>query len=309
MKLLNRCMAAMSIFLVSPAMHPLLPLHEATDAVADRDLLIDAANAFIDAIVVHRDVASLSTTRGARWTENGSVIDASESRLVSAQTIGYRLIFADELTGQVAFYGAVSEPGGGRAAVFVRLKTVRREIAEVEIVHARQGEASLFRPEAMTLPDPIYAETVPADKRNTRAALIAAAQAYYDGIEAADGSRVPAAPGCYRVENGVDTHIEPSLQLSGHCNAGLANFTWIKPVRDRRFPIVDEERGLVWAIVVMDIAGGPYQTMIDGRPTQAVRPPRSIIVGELFKVVGGRIRRMEVVMRNVPYGSGTGWAA
>ena len=34
-----------------------------------------------------------------------------------------------------------------------------------------------------------------------------------------------------------------------------------------------------------------------------------LLLAELFKIAGGEIQRIETVMHNLPYGSGSGWAA
>lgn len=300
-KLLTICLAAW-LATVPPSARAEVP--------TGHDRLVDTMNQYIDAMVVYRDVARLPLAKDVIWTENGVRREAGSGVWNSIGAVGYRLIFADAKTGQVGLYGTAYEGDGGERAIFyARLRVANGQITEAEIVYAKRGEASLFEPESTETPDPLYNEIVPPEQRTSRAEMIAAADAYYEGIERADGSIVPAAPGCYRVENGVDTHKVPRLQMLGHCNAGLHLFGWINPVRDRRYPIVDEERGLVWALVVMEIKGGPYTEMVDGQPVERMREGRAILVAELFKIVNGRTRRMEVVMRNMPYGAPSGWPA
>ena len=72
--------------------------------------------------------------------------------------------------------------------------------------------------------------------------------------------------------------------------------------------LVDEERGLVWALVVFDIPGGTYPAQVDGKTQQVKREPRSILIAELFKLEAGQIQDIEVVMRNAPLGATAGWA-
>ncbi|HEX7960788.1 MAG TPA: hypothetical protein VF493_12775, partial [Terriglobales bacterium] len=71
---------------------------------------------------------------------------------------------------------------------------------------------------------------------------------------------------------------------------GLSGFAYIEKVRDRRFPLIDEERGLVWALAVFDIPGGTYPTQVDGKTQQVKREPRSILIGDLFKLDAGQIQ-------------------
>jgi len=197
----------------------------------------------------------------------------------------------------------------GRSAVsLIRLRAAANQVHEVETIVAREGTASLFAPEAMTTPDVLFEQEVAPARRASRADMIAIANSYYEGIVRADPSLVPAAAGCYRVENGVQTQRIPSLVKAGHCNAGHGSFGYITPIRNRRFPLVDPERGLVLALTIMDIRPAAAVHSVDGHLQQAARSPRSILVGELFKIVDRKIRRMEVVMRDVESGAVSGWS-
>lgn len=277
-----------------------------TAAACAHDCLVDVMNSYLDAMVVTRDVSSVPVATGVRVTENGQVVPLGSGLFRSARAIPYRHIFADPTTGEVGLHAVADE--GGRLAVFsVRLRVVAGRIAEIETITAREGQASLFAPEAMTTPDPLYEQLVAADRRTPRDVMIAAANGYYEGIVHGDPSRVPAAPGCWRVENGVQTQKIPSLVLAGHCNLGHKAFAYINPIRNRRFPLVDEARGLVWALVIMDIKAAPAVLDARGAVVQPAREPRSILVRELFKITAGRIQRMDVVMRDLPFGATSGW--
>jgi hypothetical protein len=277
-----------------------------TNATCAHECLVDVMNSYLDAMVVTREVSSVPVAPDVRVTENGQVVPLGSGLFRSARAIPYRQIFADVTTGEVGVHAVADE--GGRLAVFsVRLKVVAGRVAEIDTITAREGQASLFAPEDMTTPDPLFEQLVAADRRTARDVMIAAANAYYEGIVHGDPSRVPAAPGCWRVENGVQTQKIPSLVLAGHCNLGHKAFAYINPIRNRRFPLVDEARGLVWALVIMDIKAAPAVLDANGAVVQPAREPRSILVRELFKITAGRIRRMDVVMRDLPFGATSGW--
>jgi hypothetical protein len=233
--------------------------------------------------------------KGVRITENGRDIRLPDSQLHAIRKITYTHLFLEPQTGAAGIYGA-AEAAGGPEIFSLRLKLKGERITEAETVVARRGEASVFSPEAMTA-KPEWDQVLPAARRMPREAMIAAANAYFDGIEAESGAGVPAAPTCNRYENGAKTTNRPGGPQEG-CK-GLAGFAYVEKVRDRRFPLVDEERGLIWALAVFDIPAA----------TQPVRrEPRSILVGELFKLDAGQIQDIEVVMRNVPLGASAGWA-
>lgn len=298
--------AAFAAWLAVVVAAPAAAAAAAGGQACDRDCLVDAMNLYLDAMVVTRTVEGLPLAPGALVKENGQPVVRGSGVFATARAIPYRHIFADARSGEVGVHAVAEE--GGRFAVFsVRLKLEAGSITEVDTIVAREGQASLFAPEAMTVPDPLYEQSLEPHQRVSREQMIAAANGYYEGIVNADPSRVPAAPGCWRVENGVQTQRIPALVRSGHCNLGHDAFGYIKPIRERRYPLVDEARGLVWALVVMDIAASPAVLDAAGNVQRAAREPRSILVRELFKISAGKIRRMDVVMRDLPFGATSGW--
>lgn len=261
----------------------------------DRACLTTLTNQTLAALVAGIPVPS------ARMTENGAEITAPRSGMTKFRTLKFRHHFASAKDGAAGFHGSADE--GDRMAVFsLRLRVKDARVTEIETVIVHKGEASLAAPEAMTEPKPVF-DAIPA-RPTSRAAMIAAAEAYFDGIEAQSGDKVPAAPTCNRYENGVQTTNRPGGPQAG-CR-GLGGFSYIERVRDRRYVLADEERGLVWGLAVFDIPGGTYPALV-GSGT-VTREPRSILIAELFKLDGGQIQDIEVVMRNVPLGAGDGWS-
>jgi len=92
----------------------------------------------------------------------------------------------------------------------------------------------------------------------------------------------------------------------------LGYFNFIRRVRDRRFVAVDRERGLTLVIVELDEPAGKYATfkLADGREiTTGPSRPRTITAVEMYKIEGGKIRRVEEVQHDVPYGMLSGWSS
>jgi hypothetical protein len=82
-------------------------------------------------------------------------------------------------------------------------------------------------------------------------------------------------------------------------------------VRDRRYPIVDTERGLVYAEVFFDHAGVmKSQVLADGTVSPVppdMQVPFTFEIGELFKIRDGKILHIEALVIPAPYGMGSGW--
>jgi hypothetical protein len=88
---------------------------------------------------------------------------------------------------------------------------------------------------------------LPAAERLPREALIAIANSYFDGLSAQDGAIVAAHVGCARVENGFTVTgrpIKDKPEAKSDCATNLSGFN-IQYVAARRFPVVDQEAGVV----------------------------------------------------------------
>jgi hypothetical protein len=146
--------------------------------------------------------------------------------------------------------------------------------------------------------------------------MIAIANSYFEGLEQATGKITPFDSNCTCVENGNITANNPNadnpinkMTAGEQFNTGFSKF--ITSIRERRFPIVDEERGLVYAIIFFDHAGTVKTIQMTNGTTLTVPPPfdtpYTFLIGELFKIKNGLITRIEAVLLSVPYGMPSGW--
>jgi hypothetical protein len=88
-------------------------------------------------------------------------------------------------------------------------------------------------------------------------------------------------------------------------------FSYIKQVRNRRYLMVDEEKGLVFGLVVFDMLGKKedfknFSIYLDKLPSRFFKP-RSMFLAEIFKIVDGQILAIEALMVNAPSGATSGW--
>ena len=261
----------------------------------DRDCLIAATQALFE----HPERG-----KGARLTENGQEIALADSWLSKASGVQFHNAYADEQHGQVLIVGSAS--GGDKQTVFgLRAKLNDGEPEELELLVTHEGEASLFPPSLPVATDARYDEIVPDASRASAQTMIGLANRYFDGIQAAGDPGLPVADGCNRVENGVQTTRNPSF---GNllCNT-LEVFVYIPVVEQRRFPIIDEKRGVAVAIVMFQIPGGDYEYELNGQKVMRSYTPRSLYLFEAFKVSDGVIQQIEATMRNLDYGAKIGW--
>ena len=198
------------------------------------------------------------------------------------------------------------------ANFMVRLKVEKDKISEIETIVARKDESSFASPEDLKEPRPIYAKVLSESERSPRDMLIKIANSYFEGIEKNTGEMVPFNKDCNRFENGTQTTNNPSTIATG-CKEQFDNkvYSYITKVRNRRFLMADEEKGLVFGIVTFDMPGKRedfkyFPTPFDQLPTRFYKP-RSLLLAEMFKVVNGQILSIEAVMVNVPFGATSGW--
>ena len=284
-----------------------------TQDPCDRECLEDFVDQYLDALLAH-DSTRLPLTENVRYTENGQALQMNDGMWQVATAIGEKkLYFADTQSGQVGFRGIVEE-NGHKQIVMTRIKVENRKISEIEAIICRTG-AALHNPDGL-IDHPLYTEALVPDDRPSRDELISIANSYFEGLEQNRGDITPFDPECTRMENGtitannsgsdfMNSHMTCGEQFKIHGFAAV-----ITKIRERRFPIVDEERGLVYTIIFFDHAGLPEVVLPDGSIREIKGfgdSPFCFMIGELFKIKNRVITRVEAVLLEVPYGMSSGW--
>ena len=131
-----------------------------------------------------------------------------------------------------------------------------------------------------------------------RSQLIDDASAYFTAVQTEgtkDYQSAPLAPKMNRFENGVQTTNVPVMgnpAMSGAEQLDKGIFKGLV-IDHRRFPVVDEEHGIVVGLVLM-------HANMNGQMG-------GILISEMFKIAGKQIQQVQAVMVNVPNDSDTGW--
>lgn len=258
-----------------------------------RGCLLDFTNNYLEAMLAH-DPSLVRVASNLTATENGKTLHLGDGIWKTAKGFPYRQAVADPSTGQAGFFGVVTEGNGERSLFFLRLRVSGQRIREAETLVARKGSHPFFSPETLTAPNPLFEQPVADADRAPREAMIAVANRFFDGMEQHQASDIPFAPDCYWWENGLLLTNTDARPASCRGTVAAAGFK----ARGRRYPIVDEDRGLVLAAAELDVtAGSPASG--DG--------PRSVLVYMLFQLDAGQIRAIEAFACNVPPGTSNGW--
>lgn len=269
------------------------------------------------AALASRNPARVEWAKGVRTSENNVMMPVVDEGLWGTITgIGdYKLRFADSKTGEVGYFGTVHEVGE-ESAYSVRLKVdARGHVSEVETIVVRQSDSGIKFENPRYWDKPILNSNV--EHPVSRAEMIKLSDGYFSTLQKNDGTlHTKFHPDANRVENGVQTthnpefaKIVPVSALGCEEQFRMGNYRYDDRLRSRRFPLVDEERGLVLAFGFIDHAGrlGEYQ-LTDGRTVKSpVRRPHSFYLAELFKIDAGMIMQIEANFITVPYYMPSPW--
>jgi hypothetical protein len=264
-----------------------------------------------------RDHTRIAWASDALITENNVALDPGDGLWGTITALGpYDLRFADEQTGQVALFTTVTETRDTSGAC-IRLGLREGAIAEVETIVVRQADEALVFPNPTFERKPVMEAIVPPEERSSRAEMIALADGYFSTLQLNDGTiRTKFHPGCNRIENGVQTTNNPEFFVPvAHlpCEEQFAqgNYRYDDRLRDRRFPLVDEERGIVLAHGFIDHCGrlGDYRLTDGTKVTSPIRRPHTFYLSEAFRIRQGAIEQIEANFITVPYHMPSPWGA
>jgi hypothetical protein len=287
----------------------------------DRACLIGHARDYMDALG-RKDPKRARFADDVQFTENNVIVPIGKGLWNSISKVAPTgMEAADPLTGQAAWFGVVWEHG--EAAIYaMRIHVEDGKIDEVEtVVHRKTGLPAPFGDPDKVQHHPAFNEVLPPERRVSRARLIAVAQSYFNTVERNDGTVfAPFADDCGRLENGISTTAAPqSGGGAGNATAialgcvpqfKLGIYRINKRIRERRFPLVDEERGVVVASGFFDHDNEVITyKLTDGREMKtALKWPNSISLLEAFRVRDGQIQEIEAVFTYVPYFQHNPWA-
>lgn len=254
----------------------------------DRACLKATLDQYLNAVVKH-DPGAAPLMVGFRQTENAVVVLPGSGVWKSVTGLGkMQRRWIDPVTGQAAYFGIVEEDANP-AIVTARIRVENRKITEAEWYIDRKDDPGLNGPATAGQPagnffDPDnLTANPPPDKpaakagRLSRESMIAITNSYFDGITTHDGSIIMAHQGCARTENGRLVTGRAGRGGGGptDCTSGLATIN-IANVAGRRYPIVDEEAGVVLAMAVFIRKPGT--------------PTRRNAFSEWFVIENGKIR-------------------
>ncbi len=294
----------------------------------DRACLEGLIDQYLAAVVAH-DPKRLPLSEDVMYTENDQVLKVGDGFWKTAAGVGnYKHIFADPDFGQVALMGTMKE-AGTTLLVSLRLRVELGRITEIESVYFRPGGGGPNNIEAVDKAgkaEDMWFKSIPAAQRLSRQQMISVADGYFTGLQKNDGKGIqgtgtyPFTNDCHRIENGsATTNVpRPPNEAPGTINLFamdcLSQFKMglyyvVQNIHHRRYPLIDGERGVVWAHATFDQGTVNEGTLSDGTKHKypGFNRPGSILVTEAFLIEGGKIRRVEMIGPAATYHMNSPW--
>jgi hypothetical protein len=276
---------------------------DAAKPACDRACLTGVIDTYFKALTANTPGA-LPLAATAKITINGKVVKLDQAFWDSADRIVYRWDIVNERLGDTASEVVVLNADGSKTMYMVRLKVQSGKVTEVETIKANKGEADrLWDPDSLTAVSPALQLSIREAERDSYYALIAAAESYWRAFQTNGTEDYHPAwlmPDVKRFENGTQTTglVRNGVYASAQAGFDQGRFKG-RNLWDRRYPVVDAERGIVLSIVRFGLK--------DGMKSESVATTNDRLVAEFFAVKSGKIQEVHAVLFNLPDAQPTGW--
>lgn len=269
--------AASIIVLAMPAV---VAAQAPVPSTCDGACLAATMDGFLDAMTSGRPQA-VPLADGSEVRENTTRVAIDATVWKDVKSVRSTVTFADTVTGNVVARAGVEMTDGTPGYVSTRLRvTPDRRITDVEISadrSARVVSSYVWNIEAG------LSAVLPPEQRMTRLELEALGRRYFHALSTHVAVQGDFDPQCDRFHSGQQVTNNGGNTVEGGaartCAGSLeGNPPW-GPATEHRFPVIDPERGIVFGLTLLHYLSGPT--------------PRQMYVSEIFKVVNGRITRID----------------
>lgn len=273
----------------------------------DRACLTGFVDAWFKGLVSNSS-KGIAVASNVKITQNGQTTNLAGTFWDSADSVPYRWDIANIRLGDTGTEAVIRNADGTQTMLIVRLKVINHVITEIETIKANKGEADgLWGPETLLAKgiSPALQLSIREAERDSYYRLIATAESYWRAFQSNGTPNYHPAdllPDSTRFENGLQT---TGVMRNGVWNSTAKGFdegSFIgRNLWDRRYAVVDEERGIVLSMVRFGLK--------DGAESKSAATMHSRIVGEFFAIKRGLIQEVHAVLFNEPDAAPTGWDA
>ncbi len=269
----------------------------------DRACLTGYIDAYFAALAANNPSA-LPLAANSKITANSEAMPLAKTFWESAEGTAYRWDIVNTRLGDTGTEAVIKNADGSKTMFMLRMKVYDGKITEIETIKCNKGEADhLWGPDNLREVSPALQLSIREAERNSYYDLIGAAESYWRAFQTngtPDYHPARLLPDSRRFENGMQT---TGMMRNGQYSSTALGFDegdFIgRNIWDRRYPVVDEERG-----IVLSIARFGLKT---GMKSQSSATTNDRLVAEFFAVKSGLIQEVHAVLVNRPDDKPTGW--
>lgn len=266
-----------------------------------------ALTAYIDQYfkaLIANNASAVPLAGSAKITLNGDIKSLAGTFWENAESIVYRFDIVNTRRGDTGTEAVIKNSDGSLTMFMLRLKIEGDKITEIEAIKCNKGEADgIWDAGNLKEVSPSYLLSIREVERDSYYDLIGTAESYWRAFQTNGSSDYRPArllPDSKRFENGMQTTgMIKDGQYESTAKGFDTGFFKERNIWDRRYPVVDEERGVVLSIVRFGIKAG-----LKSR-SEATSHDR--LVAEFFAVRSGMIEEIQAVIVNRPDEMTTGW--
>jgi hypothetical protein len=269
----------------------------------ERPALTGYIDQYLKALIAN-NASEVPLAAGAKITLNGDIKSLAETFWDNAESITYRFDILNTRRGDTGTEAVIKNSDGSLTMFMLRMKIEGDKIAEIETIKCNKGEADQIW-DAGNLSDvsPSYLLSIREVERDSYYDLIGTAESYWRAFQTNGSSEYRPArllPDSKRFENGMQTTgMVKDGQYESTAKGFDTGFFKERNIWDRRYPVVDEERGVVLSIVRFGIK--------PGLKSRSEATTHDRLVAEFFSIRSGLIKEIQAVIVNRPENKSTGW--
>jgi hypothetical protein len=269
----------------------------------DRTTLTGYIDTYFKALV-DNNPSAVPLADNVKITFNGDVKSLAQTFWESAESIPFRFDIVNTKRGDTGTEAVIKNSDGSKTMYMLRMKVQDDRITEIETIKCNEGEADqIWDADNLSVVSPAYQLSIREVERDSYYDLIGTAESYWRAFQTNGSPEYRPArllPDSRRYENGMQTTgMIVDGQYESTAKGFDTGFFKERNIWDRRYPVVDEERGIVLSIVRFGIKAG-----LKSR-SQATSHNR--LVAEFFVVRSGWIQEIQAVIVNRADELPTGW--
>ena len=269
----------------------------------ERSALTSYIDLYFKALLAN-NASAVPLAESAKITLNGDIKSLAETFWKNAESITFRFDIVNTRRGDTGTEAVIKNSDGSLTMFMLRMKIKGDKISEIEAIKCNKGEADqIWNADNLREVSPSYLLSIREVERDSYYDLIGTAESYWRAFQTNGSSEYRPArllPDSKRFENGMQTTgLIKDGQYESTAKGFDTGFFKERNIWDRRYPVVDEERGVVLSIVRFGIKSG--------LKSRSESTSHDRLVAEFFAIRSGMIEEIQAVIVNRSEEMSTGW--